>query len=108
MLESNASKFIKNMAFHTDKNAIFIPFCDAYIPSVLDIPLTISKKNNIVETHASSILPFSVWDSYRKQLHINKNEKIVFILCWDTKWNRNASNTSGLFKDVHHTLLLNQ
>ena len=30
----------------------------------------------------------------------NKNDKIVLILCWDTKWNRNASSVNGLFTDV--------
>ena len=52
------------------------------------------------DTHMSSALPFSVWESYRKQLHINKNEKIVFIFCWDLKWCRNASGPAGLFTDV--------
>jgi hypothetical protein len=74
MLESMAQHFIKNMNLYTDKGAIYIPICDT-IPSNLDIPLTITKINGEIkiDTHMSSALPFSVWDSYRKQLHINKN-----------------------------------
>jgi len=104
MLEKDASAFITKCNIMTDKNIVFVPFCDdnVYIPSSLDIPLTITKKGKetIVDTHTSSILPFSVWHSYRKQSHINKTEKIVFNQCWDTKWNRNASSSSGLFTDV--------
>jgi hypothetical protein len=101
MLETMAQHFIKNMGLYTDKGAIYIPICDT-IPSNLDIPLTITKINGKIQTdtHMSSALPFSVWESYRKQLHINKNEKIVFIFCWDLKWCRNASGPSGLFTDV--------
>ena len=38
MLESKAVDFIKNMALHTDKNAVFVPYCNdnVYIPSNLD------------------------------------------------------------------------
>lgn len=81
MLEPVAQHFIKNMSLYTDKGAIYIPICDDTIPSNLDIPLTITKINGEIktDTHMSSALPFSVWESYRKQLHINKNEKIVFI-----------------------------
>ena len=104
MIKSKAIEFIKQMAFYTDKNAIFIPVCSnsVNIPASLDIPLTITKKGDItlVETHASTALPNNVWEMYRKQSHINKTEKIVFILCWDSKWNRGASGHSGLFIDI--------
>ncbi len=104
MLESEAADFVKNMGIHTDKNAVFIAACadDTYIPSALDIPLTLQKKNGKYEvaTHGSMVIPHYVWEMYRKQLHINKSEKIVHILCWDTKWNRNASGATGLFTDV--------
>lgn len=105
MLEAEAAEFLKKMSLSTDKNAIFVPFCDdsIYIPRELDIPLTVSKvganKEKIV-THMSIALPESVWNSYRKQARINKSEKVVFLLCWDTKWNRNASSSHGLFTDV--------
>jgi len=108
MLESVAAKFIKEIAVHTDKNAIFVPYCEdnVYIPGKLDIPLTITEKGGKIDinTHSSSTLPRYVWDSYRKEAQINKNEKIVLIFCWDTKWNRNASKKNGLFYDVARIL----
>ena len=53
-----------------------------------------------VSTHMSLVLPESVWEMYRKEAHLNKTEKVVYIICWDTKWNRNASGSLGLFNDV--------
>jgi len=105
MLESNAATFIKDMAVHTDKNAIFVPHCEdsVYIPGKLDIPLTITERKNgkvEVNTHSSSTLPQYVWESFRKEARINKDQKIVLIFCWDSKWDRNASKPSGLFSDV--------
>lgn len=116
MLEAAAAKFIRNMALFTDKNAVFIPTCEdsIYVPSQLDIPLTITKKaagrdrkpdqQLVVNTHASTALPRSVWEMYRKELHINKGEPIVFIQCWDPKWCRGASGETGLFTDVLRVL----
>lgn len=104
MLEKNAIEFIKKMSIYTDKNTMFVPYCNnnVYVPGNLDIPLTISRINKeiTVETHTSAVLPEYVWDMYRKQAHINKSEKIVFIICWDSKWNRNASGRDGLFTDI--------
>lgn len=110
MLESKAIQFIRDMAMYTDKTAVFIPFCDdnVYVPSKLDTPVTISFTKGVpkIETHLSMVLPYSVWNSFRKDLHINKNEKIVYITCWDSKWNRNASSEKGLFTDVLKILRL--
>jgi hypothetical protein len=104
MLEKDAVQFIKSIGISTDKNAVFVPFCsdDIYLPSALDVPVTISKKDGQIriETHISMALPNSVWQSFRKQVKLNKGEPVVFITCWDTKWNRNASGPSGLFTDV--------
>ena len=104
MLEKEAVQFIKNIGISTDKNAVFTPFCsdDMYLPSALDVPVTISKSGGQVHvnTHISMALPNSVWHSFRKQVKLNKGEPVVFITCWDTKWNRNASGPSGLFTDV--------
>ena len=104
MLESVATEFIKKCNIYTDKNVMFVPHCEdnLYVPSSLDIPLTITKKGKeiIVETHTSSALPVSVWNSFRKRSHIDKSEKVVFLQCWDSKWNRNASSEKGLFTDV--------
>ena len=103
MLEKDAEEFIKNLGIYTDKVGVYIPYSlDIKLPSSLDVPLTIQKKNNNWEvvTHTSIALPKNVWDMYRKEVGLNKNDKIALILCWDTKWNRNASSINGLFTDV--------
>lgn len=108
MKETQAELFIRNMALYTDKNAAYVPFCanSIHIPASLDIPLTITEKSGIVgiNTHGSLALPESVWTRFRKEAHINKSEKVVYIFCWDTKWNRNAAGPSGLFRDVLRVL----
>ena len=109
MLESIASKFITSLSIETDKIAFFIPCVndDVYLPSQLDIPLTIIVKDgkySETHTHMSSAFPKSHWESERKQLNLNKSEKIVFIECIDYKWKRNASSPHGLFTDVLNTL----
>ena len=104
MLEVNAIQFIKNLGIFTDKNAVFVPYCsdDIHLPASLDVPLTITKTGDItkVVTHMSTTYPESYWHQQRKEAKINKSEKIVYIFCWDTKWNRNASSATGLFTDV--------
>ena len=99
MLETKAPEFIKNMGLKTDKNAVFVPVCsdDINLPSALDIPLTIttSAGTTKVDTHFSSALPKSAFDSFKKQVKLSKSEKVVFIFCWDSEWGR-----KGLFKDV--------
>jgi hypothetical protein len=108
MVEKKAIEFIKEINLKTDKNAVYVPYCadDVYIPSNLDIPLTITKKNGKEEiiTHASTALPKSMWEFFRKQAKINKTEKIVYVFCWDTKWNRDASSKTGLFTDIYKIL----
>lgn len=106
MLEDAAATFIKNMSLYTDKNALYVPVCDADIPSSLDIPLTITRKKNIVtvETHMSPALPKGTSDFFKKMVHLNKSEKVVFIFCWDPMWNRRASGRNGLFTEVSNML----
>ena len=108
MLEVDAIQFIKNLGIFTDKNAVFVPYCsdDIHLPASLDVPLTITKKGDItkVVTHMSTTFPESHWHQERKQAKLNKSEKIAYIFCWDTKWNRNASSATGLFTDVIKTL----
>ena len=103
MLETEAALFIKNMGIKTDKNAVFVPVCsdDIKLPSALDIPLTMTKSagRTQIDTHFSSALPKSTFESFRKQAKLNKSEKIVFIFCWDSEWGR-----QGLFKDVLRVL----
>ena len=104
MLEKDATTFINNMGINTDKNAILIPMCedDVYTPSNLAIPLTITEIGGNIEvnTHYPSALPKREGDNYKKIMGIDKSVKVVFIFCWDTKWNRLASGKNGLFTDV--------
>jgi hypothetical protein len=104
MLETDAAKFIKSMGINTDKNAIFRPVGVSAnaLPSELDIPLTITKmgSSTTVITHTTVGLPKEWSDSFKKMAHLNKSEKVVFILCWDTHWGRSASGKSGLFTQV--------
>jgi hypothetical protein len=110
MLENDAVKFIKNLGILTDKNAVFVPYCsdDIHLPASLDIPLTITRKGDktAVVTHMATTLPVSYWNHERKEAKLSKSEKIVYIFCWDTKWNRNASSATGLFTDVLKILRL--
>jgi hypothetical protein len=108
MQESKAGEFIKNMAQHTDKLAQVIHYykdgrsddSDDFPPRALDIPLTVNKVDESVQTHMSNIVPFSTGEMWRKQAHLDAKEKVVYVMCYDLKWNRNASGPGGLFKDV--------
>jgi hypothetical protein len=104
MQEKEAAEFIKKMALHTDKNAIFVPTCcdDVIVPPNLDIPLTTTKKNGkiSVDTHMAVAIPQRVEDMFRKSVKLNKTEKAVYIFCWDPEFNRLASGKNGLFRDV--------
>ncbi len=104
MLESDAAKFIKAMGIETDKNAIYRPVgaSATEMPPELDIPLTIVKKGSktSVETHTSVGLPKEWSDSFKKMAHLNKSEKVVFILCWDAQWGRSAAGKQGLFTQI--------
>jgi hypothetical protein len=108
MPEATAEKFIKEMNIHTDKVAVYVPYCEdsIHIPSSLDVPLTTTRKNGqiTVHTHMSLALPQSTWNFFRKQVKLNKSEKAVYVFCYDTKWSRNASGPRGLFTEVLRTL----
>lgn len=104
MKKDVAEKFIKEIGINTDKNAIYVPVCgdDIDIPRVLDIPftITINEKGTIVNTHTSVAIPQSYANFIKKQIKLNKSEDVVNIVCWDTKWCRNASDKNGLFTDI--------
>jgi hypothetical protein len=96
MLKKDAIQFIKNMNIETDKNALYVSISNIDVDPKLDIPLTI--ENQKVITHMSTSVPRRIWENERKLLHID--DDIVYIFCWDPKWNRNASSKTGLFTDV--------
>ena len=99
MLKKDATKFIKMMSIETDK-VVISPLWTISADPKLDIPLTIEKKDDWeVFTHMSTSAPRKFWDKERKQLELDEKD-IVYIFCWDPKWNRNASSKNGLFTDV--------
>jgi len=94
MMKKDAIEFLKRMNIETDKNAIYVSINEK--EPLFNIPLTIQL--NKVVTHMSTTIPLRVWDQERKYLNLNKD--VVYIFCWDPKWNRNASTKTGLFTDV--------
>jgi hypothetical protein len=97
MMKKDAIEFLKRMNIETDKNAICVSINEK--EPIFDIPLTIEKNNKWeVVTHMSTTIPLRVWDQERKYLNLNKD--VVYIFCWDPKWNRTASSKTGLFTDV--------
>ncbi len=104
MKKDKAEKFIKEMGINTDKNAVYGPICNENvdIPSALDIPLTITinKDKTEINTHTSAAIPESYANFLKKQVKLNKSEDVVYIVCWDTKWCRSASDKNGLFNDI--------
>ncbi len=108
MMETDAATFIQNMGVATDKNAVFVAVGpnDIYIPSALDIPLTVTTIDGkqSIHTHTSLTVPRIADDSFRKMANLNKSEKAVLITCWDPVWGRAADGKHGLFTDVLHIL----
>ncbi len=106
MMHEDAAKFIEEIAYHTDKNAVMIPICcdNINVPSSTDIPLTtvthLSTRMRSTTTHMSMAVPQTVDTQQRKQLHLNKTENAFLVFCWDQKWNRPADGPFGLFTDV--------
>lgn len=97
--------FLKNMNLYTDKNAINIHMSDnpKFLNSELDIPLTISTKNNktIIETHMPLYLPIRNMNLFKKEHKLNQDENVLYVFCWDPIWNRAASDKDGLFNVVY-------
>jgi hypothetical protein len=100
MLKNDAIQFIKRINIETDKNAIYVSINNKEFDKKLTIPLTIQKEKEWkVITHWSPTIPLRVWNQERKKINLDK-DNIVYIFCWDPKWNRNASSRCGLFTDV--------
>ena len=104
MEESKVIKFMNYISLSTDKICLIIHTVDNEfkIPSKYDIPLTIRTKDNIsnINTHTSTIIPQRIIDMYKKEIKINKSEKIIHILCYDPRFNRDAKNDNGLFTEI--------
>ena len=98
MLKKDAIKFIQRMSIETDKVAMSPSL--ALADPKLDIPLTIQKKKKWeVFTHMSTSVPERFFHKEREQLNLDDKD-IVYIFCFDPKWNRYASSKNGLFTDI--------
>jgi len=106
MLQSKAALFIKEMALHTDKVAhVLHSTTDKTtldLPSALNTPVTVI--NERTHTHMPNIVSDATWHRLRKQFHIDKTEKIVWVSCYDLTWNRSAVGAKGLFKEILRVL----
>lgn len=104
MTREKAAEFIKRMSIETDKVALYVPTCSdsTYLPSALDIPLTLRTKNGVttVFLHQAPALPESQNALIRTSVSLNKLDQAVMVFCYDTHWNRNAIGTHGLFTEV--------
>ena len=98
MMKKHAIEFVTKMNIETDKNAVYVSINEK--EPIFNIPLTIEKNKWEVVTHMSLTIPLRIWNQERKYLNINNDENIVYIFCWDPKWNRNGSSKTGLFTDV--------
>lgn len=97
MLQKDAQFFVQNINMNTDKIALSVVVSDTYADPKLDIPLTIENKG--IVTHMSTFVPFNYLKQEKQKMGLNVKE-ILYIFCWDPKWNRNASSKTGLFTDV--------
>lgn len=102
MRTESAKDFLVRMAF-TDKAAVYVPRVaeDAPLPAALDLPVTVTTHDGTasVTTHISPALPGRVHDTFLREVHLAPRG-VVCVQCWDTKWNRDASGTDGLFTAV--------
>lgn len=111
MLRKDAQKFVHTINTTTDKIAVSIVVSDNYADVKLDIPLTMENKKGIWKSfyHMSTFVPFKhmiqekqnmgLLDTIIKDKDIEPLD-ILYIFCWDPKWNRNGSSKTGLFTDV--------
>ena len=99
-----AASFIFQLGISTDKQAIYLPMVsdNTLLPGSLAVPFTITITGKRTEntTRGSSALPERVYIQLKAESRLNKSEKVVAVMCWDPKWNRNASGPRGLFSDV--------
>jgi len=102
MLRKDAIKFVHNINMNTDKIALSIVESDTYADAKLDIPLTIENKKGIWKSfyHMSTFVPVKHLIQEKQKMGLDPNVDVLYIFCWDPKWNRNGSSKTGLFTDV--------
>lgn len=98
MKNKKALEFKKNFIFSGFNCIIVVPVKDENIPPQYDIPLTIEHDKII--THMSSVIPIKYMKFEMKNIGLNTKEDVLMVLCYDTKWGRNASKNNGLYKAI--------
>ena len=102
MLRKDALHFVDNINMNTDKIALSVVVADTYADPKLDIPLTMENKKGIWKSfyHMSTFVPVKHLIREKQKMGLDPNMDILYIFCWDPKWNRNASSNTGLITDV--------
>ena len=108
MREKDAILFIKKMGIYTDK--VVAEICETDISPICRIPVTILKYLKTDKISIETKIDFQLSKNKLKNelkhlnIELNKDEKIVWLECYDPIWLRNASDKDGLFSQVLYYL----
>ena len=102
MLESIAEKFITYISLYTDKTVLCIPISYSIHP--MGIPVQVEPKRMKVLKELETELHEEAFEELCEQVGVSVSEPVVVITCWDPIWNRNASDSLGLFYQIHGIL----
>ncbi len=118
MKQEKARAFVEWINSYTDKVALIIHsepskefetlFYEGDVKAIPSIPVTIQgsskTKGAITALHPfsklSTILPTKIVDFERKQVHINKSERVEYVQVFDPKYGRKATSKQGLYADI--------
>ena len=111
MKKKKAEQFMLAMHTQTEKSVDYVPKLTTnweYASASFEVPVTITEyPDGKVEVHTRLLtyFPREEWDHQRKILKINKNEPVIFIQVWDSRWGWDASEPmTGLFCEVKKIL----
>ena len=104
MLESLAEKFLPTVTLYTDKTAIFTPVVEYMHQFGTPVKVEYKDRKMTIKSVIENELDEDIFDEYIKEAKLSFQEPIVYITCWDPVWNRNATDSSGLFYQVHGIL----
>lgn len=99
MEESHAQSFLLHMSVYTDKTAVYVPIVDEIHNEDYTVPVsleTTSKKINIKQYYYMRATEDD-YEAIFKSVDLAKKEKVVYLVCWDPVWNKDASAPEGLF-----------
>ncbi len=113
-----ALAFVAWMNTYTDKVAFVIDsdpskafdtlFFEGDTKLVSSIPVTVSGSSTTKkaitklepDTQLTTRLPAKVVDFQKKNVHLNKTEKALYVAVFDPKYGRKAANNQGLYGDI--------